>query len=112
MCNILTSRVFIFAIFRFHDFFLYKGGRRGSKRTFDEYNNDADDDDQKDELERAAKRAKQERESLIKGEFDKRKNKLTKKEKEQKEKEKKKEGKFFNFTKKICLNFAFAHAMY
>lgn len=79
-------------------FFSYAGGRRGSKRSFDEYNNDADEGDQKEELERAEKRAKQERESLIKGEFDKRKNKLTKKEKEQKEKEKKKDGKFFNFV--------------
>ena len=43
------------------------------------------------QVERAEKRAKQERESMIKDEFTKRKGKLTKKEALEKEKEKKKD---------------------
>ncbi len=49
---------------------LYEGGRRGMKRSFDDYNEDGSDDGDGGEAE---KRAKKDREEAIREEFNKRK---------------------------------------
>ena len=69
---------------------LYEGGRRGTKRNFDETYDNSDGDES---VERAEKKAKKEREEMIKGEFAKRKGNLSKKNLEEKEKEKKNQEK-------------------
>ena len=69
---------------------LYEGGRRGTKRNFDDTYDNSDDEAN---LERAEKRAKKDREEMIKGEFAKRKGKVSKREAEEKEKEKKNQEK-------------------
>lgn len=68
---------------------LYEGGRKGSKRSFE----DIDDDGSDDNRGALEKKAKLEREALIRSEFQKRKGNMSREQQLNKEKEKKREEK-------------------